>query len=229
MQKILIDIDGTIAVRNIPHFVEACNTQLNLGMDQEQRPRSYKAFLRRQEVQEYIQRVGEEKSTRELAWMDLDPAVLVNMYPLPGAIESINQLAQHQIEIAYYTARSCWFDQVKHQVIMDATRQWLREKGFPNADKTVFCRNVADKLQRIADVIAQDQQSIVLIDDQYHRLQEAFRKSDAQTQSLLRSYLMLVAFGAESMIEMQEEPSLPCIGLPNWKQCNALGTLLVYS
>jgi hypothetical protein len=227
MPKFLIDIDGTIAVRNFSHFIERCNLLLDLGINLEQRPRNYQAFLCSAEVEEYRQQVGQEKAHRDLAWMDLDPVILTNMYPYPGAVQGVNQLAQNQIEIAYYTARSCWFDQVKNQAIMDATLTWLREKGFPNADKTVFCRNVADKLQRIANVIAQDRQPIVLVDDQYHRLQDAFRKADAETQLLLRSYLTLVAFGTDNPMEAQGEPSLPCLGLPNWKKTDALTTLLV--
>jgi uncharacterized HAD superfamily protein len=204
-----IDIDGTIAARNVRKFIELCNERFALGLSADilQRRMPYRDFL---QLPELIERKEDLAFKRELVWLDLDPQLLVAMRPLPGAIDILTQLAQ-RASVTYYTARysTVWLE--RNAPMQQATKEWLAKKQFPSSDAVVFCSSVPDKLTRLA-AVAQTQ-PVVLIDDQYQKLLSAFAQLDISTRQVLQENLHLVAFGATSLPEQcygLQVDVLPC-------------------
>jgi uncharacterized HAD superfamily protein len=207
-----IDIDGTIAARSMRKFVQLCNERLALGLSTEvlQRRMFYRDFL---ELPEMLKRKGDPEFQRALAWIDLEPQLLIAMLPLPGAVEGVTQLAQCA-SVTYYTARHSTARPERNAPMEQATKQWLARKQFPCSDAVVFCASVPDKLMRLTSVA--QTQPVVLIDDQYEKLLNAYAQLqlDKSTRQVLQENLHLVAFGATKQPEQ-------CCGLqvdilPSW-------------
>jgi uncharacterized HAD superfamily protein len=222
-----IDIDGTIAGRNMRQFARVCNESLSLGITLDQLPKKmlYTTFLRLPEVTAYQLRVGQQRFDRDIRWIDLDPQVLLAMVPLPGAVQGITQLVQYTT-VSYYTVRYSSTQLHKNQAMASATQQWLTEKQFPQSCNIVFCTSIADKLNRLAGRIKAEAESIILIDDRYSRLLEELMRVDQCHVDLLRQHLQLVAFGAREVPERCH--GFQVIPLPTWNDLSLyIDSLLV--
>jgi hypothetical protein len=169
----------------------------------------YRDFL---QLPEILKRKQDTEFKRALAWIDLDPQLLIAMLPLPGAVQAVTQLAQ-RASVTYYTARHSTVRPEKNLPMEQATKEWLALKQFPCSEEVVFCAGVPDKLTRLA-VVAQSQ-PVVLIDDQYEKLLTAFAGlEDQYSKEALLENFRLVAFGATKLPEQ-------CYGLqvsmlPSW-------------
>lgn len=205
-----IDIDGTIAARSMRKFVQLCNEHFELGLSNEalQRRMFYRDFL---ELPEIVKRKEDPEFKRALAWIDLDPQLLIAMLPLPGAVQGVTQLAQHA-PVAYYTARHSAVRPERNPPMEQATKEWLVKKQFPCSDAVVFCSGVSDKLARLV-VVAQIQ-PVMLIDDQYEKLLNVFALLDQHSREVLQENLHLIAFGATSLPE--QDYGLLVHVLPCW-------------
>lgn len=194
--RIAIDIDGTICVQNVKRYMQVCNEKLKLGIERERLVTlTYANFLLQPEVLAYQQKWGEEYARRMMGWIDLDPEVLVDVLPIPGAIEGTHKLAKLGA-ITYYTARYTSHSVEISQGMADATRQWLHKHQFPAPDDVIFCESPQDKLTRIAKWSASEDQAVIMIDDRYPKLLEVATTLSEHLQQIIRRSVTLVAFGA---------------------------------
>ncbi|BCL79434.1 hypothetical protein ccbrp13_18990 [Ktedonobacteria bacterium brp13] len=212
-----IDIDGTIAYRNMIRFATVCNDKLQLHIASDRLRCRYVEFLQFPEVRAYVQRVGDEVAHNTIGWLDYDSQVLLAMHPYSDAVAGVATLASHG-EIAYATARHGYTDEM-HQEIMHATTRWLEKKAFLPGSKTLFCTGIADKLSRIAQCVHEVRSFAVLIDDQYDRLQASLACLDPEKQRILRDRVILVAFGCE-VLPHYDEPAFPMVGMASWSQAH---------
>jgi len=109
----------------------------------------YRAFIHLPELQAYREGIGEEQFWRTIRWLELEPETLAVAPVFPGAISGIEQLTRLG-QVAYYTARHCWFDEEKSVGMQKATYGWLASHAFPQADRVVFCENVAAKRRSLS-------------------------------------------------------------------------------
>ena len=221
MTHIAIDIDGTITgERNRTIFAQVCNETWQLGIEEERLSiLDYHSLFAQPELVIYRQKVGEASFQYELGWINLDPRVLVSLDPAPGATEGIRAL-EKMGSVAYYTARYVAQLPEKSRDMADATRQWLQERGFPQAERVIFCESPKGKLALLAQQLTKEAQDIVMIDDRYPRLIEVIEECDQPTQDLFRRYLTLVAFGAETPPE--ECHGVRVIPFASWRHVDTL-------
>lgn len=187
-----IDIDGTIAYRNMIRFATVCNDKLQLHIASDRLRCRYVEFLQFPEVRVYVQRVGDEVAHNTIGWLDYDSQLLLAMHPYSDAVAGVEILASHG-EIAYATARHGYTDEM-HQEIMHATTRWLEKKAFLPGSKTLFCTGIADKLSRIAECVH-------------------------EKQRILRDRVILVALGCE-VLPHYDVPALPMVGMASWSQAH---------
>ncbi|QBD79806.1 hypothetical protein EPA93_29030 [Ktedonosporobacter rubrisoli] len=221
-----IDIDGTIAWRDTPTVARLCNERLQLGIAPERLADPellYTDFLQFAEVQAYRESVSPEQFRGEFGWIDLDPQALLAKRTMNGAIPAIERLASLG-SVAYYTARYSPRWPEKSEAMAQATRQWLKNCGFPGADQVVFCDGPADKLHRLAALIEEEPQQVVFIDDLYEKIVKAFLKLSEQQIALTRDYLTLVAFEPEALPEQSH--GLRIVELQSWRHIDKLTELL---
>src|SRR5690348_1039319 len=97
-----IDIDGTIAGRNMAAFAAACNDHFGLGITTEDHL-SYSALLAHPVMQAH-QQASAAYVAAELSRLEQAPPMLRVLPTLPGAAEGVHKLAQYG-DLAYYTVR----------------------------------------------------------------------------------------------------------------------------
>ncbi|MEO9030225.1 MAG: hypothetical protein ABI413_15570 [Ktedonobacteraceae bacterium] len=221
MTHIAIDIDGTITgERNRNVFAQVCNETWQLGIEDERLMMlDYHRLFAQPELVTYRQKVGEASFQYELGWINLDPRVLVSLDPAPGAAESIKRL-EVMGSVAYYTARYVAQLPEKSQAMAEATKQWLHEQGFPQAASVIFCESPKEKLALLAHQLTTEAQAIVMIDDRYPKLLEVIAAFDQARQAILRRFLTLVAFGAETPPE--ECHGVRVIPFASWRHIDTL-------
>lgn len=218
--RIAVDIDGTICVQNVKRYMQVCNEKLKLGIEYERLATlTYTNFLQQPEVLAYKQKWGEEYARLTMGWIDLDPEVLVDVLPIPGAIDGVCKLAEVGA-VTYYTARYTSQSIETSQAMANATRQWLRKHLFPSPEEIIFCESPQDKLIRIAERSATEDRAVILIDDRYPKLLEVVEILDSRLQEILRRYVTLVAFGATS--ELAECYGIEVIPFETWPSVDQL-------
>jgi hypothetical protein len=210
-----VDIDGTIAYRHVPSLLAACNEQFHLGIEPARlQQMSYQTFLCQPELLAYRTRIGAYRFERALGWMDFEPQMLLAMRQHPGACEGVARLAT-LAPVVYYTARWSPDSVERSQAMAQATYQWLAAEHFPCADAVVFCEGIAGKLSKLAARLEEEGQPIILIDDGYERMIQAYAGLEAHQQRLLHQ-LTLVAFGASNVSAISD--GLRVIAMRSWSQ-----------
>lgn len=215
-----IDIDGTIAGRNVQQFAYACNEAFHLDLTPRQVERiGYRKLMEHPAMLAYQQQVGVDVFQRTIQKLDLTQEALLTRSVLPGSVEGIERLATLG-EIGYYTVRK---DPVK-----SVTVQWLHEQGFSSSENVVCCRSIMQKLVLLGQ---QQHERLIFIDDRALQLQEAFFHLEAgehphllparckQIAAILQTKLTLVAFGSLGIPEQQH--GLPLLALPSWEHIDA--------
>ncbi|HEU5378082.1 MAG TPA: hypothetical protein VFV38_21885 [Ktedonobacteraceae bacterium] len=96
-----------------------------------------------------------------------------------------------------------------------ATLEWLALCDFVNPANAVFCDGLPGKLRQLAQTIAGHAQPVILVDDQYTRLLEQLSNLDEESAQLLKRFLILVAYGAQTAPECAP---VPVIALPSWEK-----------
>ncbi len=202
-----IDIDNTIAGRNILHFSRYCNTLWNLGMSEEQLQKgkiSYQTFFSAPELCTFRASLSDEQWQEQLRQAEQAPEVLARQRVLPFALEGVSKLARTS-SLTYCTVR-----RGEQEAVRQATEAWLSTHHFPAPSQVLFCRSLLTKLIHVYRHIQEKQEPVVLIDDLYSPLLEIFRQlaeachprySAEQCEQMvrvLREQMILVAFGAES-------------------------------
>ncbi|HEU5377544.1 MAG TPA: hypothetical protein VFV38_19145 [Ktedonobacteraceae bacterium] len=204
-----IDIDSTIAIDRTG-CARFLNKHLRLGIDDSTLAglAGYWAFLELAPVQEFRAR-AEEAYQEALKRSDDDLTVLAEMEPLPGAVSSVQRLAEHD-HILYVTCRK--------KANREATRAWLAWAGFPSATNVATCDWYHSKYLHAYER-AGEREQIVLIDDMMEQIVRSFgRVARDHTQialSLLRR-MEVVGFGHKSLPPLPEGVPFAHSLLANW-------------
>lgn len=227
----LIDIDGTIATINHLHFMQNLNKRLQLGMEEERLSTlSLDDFLAQPEIIACQQRLGKQRFEQTFRLLQFDQDTLLHYLPVDGAREAIARLSEFGT-IAYYTARYVTYNghnastmqatERFNEQMYRATQTWLAQHHFPAADQVVCCESVHGKLQRIARLIQQEMQSVVLIDNQYKDVLTA--ELTPAEDALLSASFTLCAFYT-SVIPFQTK--WHTVAMPAWHHVESLLTSL---
>ncbi len=227
----LIDIDGTIASINHLHFMQNCNKRLQLGIAAERLSAlSFDDFLAQPELIACQQRLGKQRFEQTMRLLQFDQDTLLHYLPVDGAHEAIAKLSEFG-SIAYYTARyvtyngnnpstkqatECFNEQMYH-----ATQRWLAQHHFPAADQVVCCESIHGKLQRIAHLIQQEMQPVILIDNQYMDVLTA--ELTSAEDALLSASFTLCAFYTAAI---PFQTKWRTIAMPTWHHVESLLTSL---
>ena len=208
-----IDIDDTIAggCNAYKAYIEHHNQDLGLNISPhilEALP-DYRSFLKLPEVVTY-RCENEERFQASRASCRVSPQVILALEEIPDAVAGVTFLSKLGT-IRYYTIRA------NHE----ATRQWLSIKQFPYPHSTVFCESTMHKL--ITMYHQETHESIILIDDRFTSLIQAFQKIAGKNPHIadnLQKRLILVAFGIDSVSE--HTSNLKVLALPSWDQVASL-------
>jgi hypothetical protein len=223
-----IDIDNTIAGRNIVHFSRYCNTLWHLGIPEERLQRgriSHQTFFSSPELCVFRATLSEEAWQTALQQAEQAPQVLARQRVLPSALEGVRKLAE-LAPLTYCTVRR------EEEEVCRATVSWLASHHFPTPRRVVFCRSLLHKLVHIYRHIQDTHESIILIDDLFVPLLASFeqlaegqhpRYSPDQCQQIvhvLREKMILIAFQADTVPAQCH--GLQVLPLPCWDDLDAL-------
>jgi hypothetical protein len=225
-----IDLDNTIARRNMTYFAQTCNERWDLGLSGERLHKiGYQAFFALPEVQAVRSGISsEERWQEELQEIDQAPAVIERQRVMPSALAGVHTLAQVSSALSYCTVRK------DREEIRQATTRWLTAQDFPWTERVLFCRSITNKLVRLASRLARMEtpEPMILVDDLYlpllqalHQLQggEHLTLPPEQCRNmacLLQEHLTLVAFHAETV--PAECYGLRVLPLPSWREIDSL-------
>ena len=219
MVRVLIDIDGVLALDNIPHLASMYNRLLKLGITEEhlQTVETCDAFGNLPQVQTHIDEVGLDRYQRQLARMQWHPLYVHQLKVMDGAVPGVRYLAQRvgHDALSYCTARVINFNDAWNEHLARVTHIWLKEHDFPAADQVIFCDGIAAKLSYIVASIQREEQPVLLIDDSAEKLLLAFMSLSKEEQSVLRNNLTIAAFSYE---ECPDGCPLPVIPFPDWSE-----------
>ncbi len=225
---IAVDIDGTIAGRNMPRFAARCREHFDLEI--EDGPISYLQLMQHPTMLAHRSAFANEQFNETIQRIEQAPDMLMSLPVMPGAVEGVQKLSSIG-RISYYTVRKSQETPPDHTAIRDATKAWLALYRFPYPNEIVFCMSVMNKLIRLYNAIRTEAQSVLLIDDMAQSLIEAFHqlKADAHpgfspaesrviTDTLAR-HMHIVAFGTSSL---EITSDLHVIPLPSWQSIDDL-------
>jgi hypothetical protein len=212
-----VDIDGTLAYGSHTAVWQLCNKQLALSITEDvlATVTTMRAFWDLPEVRAYRRRVGSDLAARELQHLELHPDILRGLQAYPGAQPAVRHLWNALGPVSYYTARYLPNEEQFNEGCRAGTQDWLQTQGFIKPDRAVFCDKPRGKLQKLAEDMAAQSASAVLIDDQYQRLLDAYRELENESQQILRRGLILVAFRAKTPIE---SAPMPVVMLSSWRK-----------
>jgi hypothetical protein len=219
---VYVDIDGVLAVENLPALFALSNRVLQLTIPEEQlvRIRTEEAFHALPQVQVYQERVGKERYQLQIKRMFFHPHYIDEMRVIAHAQQGVARLAQRMDELAYCTARVINFHEQWNEHLQRVTRLWLKRHDFLWGERQVyFCDGIAAKWQRIAERIREEPCQLWLIDDSLELLLSAFATLSAADQVLLREHCRLVAFGYDVC---EQAFPIPLIPFPDWREINNL-------
>lgn len=212
---ILVDVDGTVAGRNINVLLPLYNEYFHLELTEEQLQsiQTQREFERLEPVQAFRQRMGEERYIFLKQFVCYDPRHIAQARVLSGAVEGVQRLAGITECLGYCTARTSNNDKWSSS-LRRVTYQWLQEHAFPCHDQVIYSDSPLGKLQIIAEELMTQKQPIVLIDDSYQSLVEDFSQLEEAQQAVLQQWLILGAFHSQ-----EEEQAFPIrvLPLPGWE------------
>jgi hypothetical protein len=197
-----VDIDNTIAApRWFEHDLHSCKQhyiQAGLVTAQEVAPI------------EYHQRLF------------LLPQVLVTHVPLPGSVETLQQLAHSDYGISYLTVRNS-IQSAQCQQVHEQTRAWLKQERFPNPQQVQFFWDFPEKLLATLDAPAR---RILFLDDRPGHLLEGYcrvaERNPEQAQQI-QERVILVAFGHQTWEERPGVSNAPrVVPLLTWAHLQQL-------
>jgi hypothetical protein len=226
---VLVDIDGTIARRNLPIFCHLCNYIFDLNLPDERIDsiHSYQEWLEQPEMVNLREQMGAPSFQKALDQIGLAPTHLEALLPIDDAIHGVRYLAKSSGNLRYCTARKCILsqeapDECYSRSIELATYRWLQAYNFPGFNQVFFCSSPREKLYYMAEQIEHGETQVMLIDDHYRYLLDAAQTLPGSMQALLRDACTLIAFRAEQ-VETSAAPFQKVLALPAW---NALETVL---
>jgi uncharacterized HAD superfamily protein len=219
-----IDIDGTIAGRNMQAFALACSERFGFHLASE--PMTYASLMNHPAM---LAQRASDQFEQEIIRIEQAPAILRAALPLPGAIAGIKKLAQYA-PIVYYTVRK-GYPPYSSEDVESATKEWLRESQFPASEQVTFCKSLVNKLMQVYRQLCISPERFVLIDDLAPELMTAFKllqeghhpvltdKQCRHVVDILQQHLILVAFGTSNVAITND---LPVHCLQNWERVDEL-------
>lgn len=220
---ILIDLDGTIAAINEPHFMRLLNTCLSLGVPEERlQVLSLREFLSEPEVVAAQQRYGRERFKMLYTFLHCSQDAIAARFVVDGAQESLASLA-HLGSIAYCTARKGGYSgtnektrsamETLNEKMLHASRDWLSLHHFPSPESIMCCVGLVGKLAAIVTLIRSSGKPLMLVDDAYTQIIAASESLPPEDQALLTEYFTLYAFRATLA---PPSSSFHVVALPTW-------------
>jgi hypothetical protein len=220
---ILIDLDGTIATINEPHFIRLVNTGLSLGVpDERLQALSLRDFLSEPEVVAAQQRYGGERFKTLFTFLHCSQDAIAARFVVDGAQAALTSLTQLG-SIAYCTARKGRYSGTNekkrsamdtlNEKMLHASRDWLSLHHFPFSDHIMCCVGVVGKLAAIVTLIRSSGEPVMLVDDAYAQIVAASENLSSEDQALLAGYFTLYAFGASVA---PPSSSFSVVALPTW-------------
>ncbi len=144
------------------------------------------------------------------------PHVLLTHAPIPGAIKSLQQLAQEQTSFQYVTVRQA-LDPDVCQLVHANTHSWLEQHHFPAPGDVRFFWDAVEKL-RVA--LEAPEPWVMLIDDRPAGLLEAYQqeaKQNLQQAKEIKERVILVAYGYSTLEQVPTIPDAPRVfPLADW-------------
>lgn len=220
-----LDIDLTLAEGFLAHL-RYLNSRMQLALPEPEllRMTSYEDFNARPEVQAFA-RTQRAAYLQAVAAVKEDIPTLLAKQPLPFAVERVNELARRGT-VKYLTIRKS-HDPATQEQMYQATRDWLRQHGFPSPDAVLFPKTFVAKL--IA-AVQNTRGPVFLVDDRWQDLLQAFQAlptkvlNGTAVQEHVRQRLTLVAFGASSLPE--SDTGLRILPLISWEHTEVLSSFV---
>jgi uncharacterized HAD superfamily protein len=219
-----IDIDGTIAGRNLQTFAAACSERFGFLLpDPSEHQLTYASLMNHPTMLAHRQ-ASVEHFHRTLEEIEQAPFLHQAAPPLRGAVDAVNKLAQYA-NLGYYTVRKAHppFTAIE---IENATKNWLSEHQFPASGQVVFCMSLMNKWLQVYQHLRVAPEPFILIDDLAPQLYTAFLQLQAghhprlshqecvQVTAVLQRHATLVAFGSTPSLAINND--LRVKHLPAW-------------
>jgi hypothetical protein len=223
MKRIVyVDIDGVLAVENLPALFALCNRLWHLEISEEQLAliQTEEAFHQMPAVADYRAHLGQERYQHQFKRMYFHPHYVDDMHVIDHAQQGVARLVRRFDELAYCTARLINFHPQWNEHLQRVTRLWLKRHDFLWGDRHVyFCNGIRAKLTLIAERVKQEHCQFWLIDDSLEQLLLAFDELSGEDQEVLQDALTLVAFGHDGC---ERATPVPVIPFPDWREINNL-------
>ncbi|HEU5384146.1 MAG TPA: hypothetical protein VFV38_52800 [Ktedonobacteraceae bacterium] len=148
------------------------------------------------------------------------PEVIRIHEEIPNALYALQHLEQTgQHDIGYFTVRHS-DDRMQQEKIRVNTRRWLAEHHFPRADNVSFFIGMPAKLYDIGKHIRKENQPLVMIDDSWEKVLDAYvriQHVDPLVAQSLATHLVLFAFGA-TQSSLPTSAPITLRALPDWAE-----------
>jgi hypothetical protein len=221
--NIFVDIDGVLAWNNLSYLLSMFNHHFQLDIPEEQMARieTLNDFYALPQVQAYKAKVGYDCYHRQFSQLQWHPLYVLNCNVIEKATQGVRYLAHCSgvNHLGYCTVRVINFHEQWSAYLARVTQMWLRNNGFPNEERILFCDGVKRKLMHIAESIRTQRRQALLIDDSLELLLIAFHELSQEDQAILREHFTVAAFGYK---DCPEEYPLSVIPFPDWGEVHNL-------
>jgi hypothetical protein len=218
MRHVYCDIDGVLGRENPGTLYPLINEALKIGIEPEELGQllTPAAFYGHPLIQSYRATVGAATFEQRRKLISIMPSYLLTCALVPGAVQALCTLA-HDGNVWYCTCRKTEIPDFNLR-IAHATHLWLADAHFPNPEQVIFCRTIRQKLEYIADQLAESGEEGIFIEDQYEEVLAELPTLSDERRSVLRSSLVVWAFGARSVLPAASGLLAGLVALPSWER-----------
>ncbi len=221
--ELYVEIDGVLALTNFPTRMRSMNTQLHLGLS-EQEIASINCWpdcWKLPQVQAFIVREGRQRALERVKHTALHPTCVVTCLETEGA--HVGMMTLHTLgSVAYLTDWGTQSGGAWGEKLQVATARWLAEHTFPQADQLACVYPLSAKLVYLVERVRTTNAPVILIDDQAAKLSEAAGELDAAQQTILRQCVGVWAFGTRQLAGFRQlsrasSPFSEWLPFPTWR------------
>lgn len=213
------DVDQTLNDGLVGLHLTHYNKILNLGMSSADIKEANATYAKVFDVPQIKEYRDSNKAQFDEARKFIRESREVNMAfdAMPGAVTGVRLLSALSNNNGYFTVRP----QVNG--MKETTVDWLKLKGFPNAEATIVCKDPADKIARVLNASSEVGLPAVLIDDSLGGDEGLMAAAAMYSPQDLLGKLTFVGFGmdtrkAQSIREAKGVSSgVEVIGLKSWQ------------
>lgn len=215
---VVFDIDHTLAEGVVQAHMTIYNELLELGMTAEEIAEAGGRYGKTFDVPQIIKARSEDEPRFQEARAEVrnSPEMHLALTELPFSSDQVRALLDNRecIQGGYYTVRPT--------EVEEATKQWLKNKDFPDSERVLICKDPKDKLEKILVDHVPDgdgEASVILIDDSLPDLEVAARELVAERPELRGKFaqLVVVGFGHEREGSIDFVSGLRTFTLPSWE------------